>query len=223
MLNDLEEFFRTTRVSLDDKDTIDRLKSHLRQACYNVEQVIPELQRFCRIAPHLPVLGDKKTVTTTPIVLDGVSSAAEARGRIENLRKSNESCDLAFSAFRDCTASPWKPFIKAALERNPVSIEGLKEHSPDTAYALLSGLPGESIYPETSRIAQPDEVWNYRRGDGMEKALCLINILWSRYPGTAITFEKTGGGIRLTIGTTAFYEFPTTKTVDLPLPKDFVF
>ena len=41
MLNDLEEFFRTTRVSLDDKDTIERLKEHLHQACYNVDQVIP--------------------------------------------------------------------------------------------------------------------------------------------------------------------------------------
>jgi len=223
MLNDLEEFFRTTRVSLDDKDTIDRLKSHLHQACYNVDQVIPELQRFCRIAPRLPAFRDKEPVQTTPIVLDGISSSAEARGRIGNLRKSNAVCDLAFSAFRDCTASPWKPFIKAALERNPVSISGLRGHSLDGAYTLLSGLPGDSIYPEPGRIAQPDEVWNYQRGDGMEKALCLINVFWSRNPCAAITLERTGGEILLTIGTLASYKFPTAKTVELPMPKDFVF
>ncbi|MGA3051018.1 MAG: hypothetical protein ABSE00_03770 [Chitinispirillaceae bacterium] len=223
MLNDLEEFFRTTRVSLDDKDTIDRLKSHLHQACYNVDQVIPELQRFCRIAPRLPAFRDKEPVQTTPIVLDGVSSSAEARGRIGNLRKSNAVCDLAFSAFRDCTASPWKPFIKAALERNPVSIRGFREHSLDGAYTLLSGLPGNSIYPEPSRIAQPDEVWNYQRGDGLEKALCLINVFWSRNLGAAITLKRTGREILLTIGTLASYKFPTAKTVELPMPKDFVF
>ena len=31
-----------------------------------------------------------------------------------------------------------------------------------------------------TRIAQPDEVWNYQRGDGLEKAICLANILKSR-------------------------------------------
>ncbi len=223
LLNELEEFFRTTRVSLDDKDTIERLKAQLHHTCYNVDQVIPELKKFCRTEPRLPVFEEKKPVATTPIDLDGVTSAAGARERIGELRGSNASCDLAFSAFRDCTASPWKPFIKAALERNPVSIGGLKEHSPDSAYALLSELPGDSIYPEPSRIAQPDEVWNYRRGDGLEKALCLANVLRSRDPGAAITLERTGREILLTIGTMASYKFATAKTVDLPLPKDFVF
>jgi hypothetical protein len=104
-----------------------------------------------------------------------------------------------------------------------VSIRGFREHSLDGAYTLLSGLPGNSIYPEPSRIAQPDEVWNYQRGDGLEKALCLINVFWSRNLGAAITLKRTGREILLTIGTLASYKFPTAKTVELPMPKDFVF
>ena len=41
----------------------------------------------------------------------------------------------------------------------------------------------ESIYDEKGRLAQPDEVWNYRRGDGVEKAVLFANIMRRRQPG----------------------------------------
>ena len=34
-------------------------------------------------------------------------------------------------------------------------------------------LPNESIYDGPARLAQPDEVWNFRRGDGLERALTV--------------------------------------------------
>ena len=37
-------------------------------------------------------------------------------------------------------------------------------------------LPNESIYDE-QRLAQPDEVWNFRRGDGIEKAILFADFL----------------------------------------------
>jgi hypothetical protein len=39
----------------------------------------------------------------------------------------------------------------------------------------------ESIYTE-HRLAQPDEVWNFQRGDGVERALCLATVLKQRHP-----------------------------------------
>jgi hypothetical protein len=36
-----------------------------------------------------------------------------------------------------------------------------------------------SIYDGT-RLAQPDEVWNYKTGDGIEKAILLANIWLAR-------------------------------------------
>ena len=53
----------------------------------------------------------------------------------------------------------------------------------------INGMPNESIYDETGRLSQPDEVWNYGRGDGVEKALLLANILRSRRPGEKIVVE----------------------------------
>ena len=72
----------------------------------------------------------------------------------------------------------WRPFIKAALERNPVSLEGLKGKTADEAYHLVSGMPNDSIY-DGQRLAQPDEVWNFGRGDGVEKALLFANFLYN--------------------------------------------
>ncbi len=46
--------------------------------------------------------------------------------------------------------------------------------------AQVAAWPDESIYDGASRLAQPDEVWNYRRGDGFEKALLVANVLRGR-------------------------------------------
>jgi hypothetical protein len=37
-------------------------------------------------------------------------------------------------------------------------------------------MPEESIY-DGQRLALPDEVWNFRRGDGIEKALLLADFI----------------------------------------------
>ena len=37
-------------------------------------------------------------------------------------------------------------------------------------------MPDESIY-DGKRLALPDEVWNFRRGDGIEKALLLADFI----------------------------------------------
>jgi hypothetical protein len=81
-------------------------------------------------------------------------------------------------AFRDLSSSPWKPFLKAAVERNPVCSIGCKEMTINDAYRYLSSqtFADVSIYDEEYRLAQPDEVWNYRRGDGLEKAVALASV-----------------------------------------------
>jgi hypothetical protein len=75
----------------------------------------------------------------------------------------------------------WRPFVKAAVERSPVSIEMTKTMSIDDVYAWLKGLGDNSIYDD-KRLAQPDEVANYRTGDGLEKAFVLANIIRRRQP-----------------------------------------
>ena len=43
--------------------------------------------------------------------------------------------------------------------------------------AQVAALADESIYDGASRCATPDEVWNFSRGDGLEKCLLVANAL----------------------------------------------
>jgi hypothetical protein len=75
----------------------------------------------------------------------------------------------------------WTPFIKAAVERNPVSIQMTGSMSVEEAYTWLKQMPNISIY-DGKRLAQPDELANYKTGDGLEKAFLLANVIRQREP-----------------------------------------
>jgi predicted RNA-binding protein len=79
------------------------------------------------------------------------------------------------------TSCDWQPFIKAAMERSPVSIEKYKSLSIEQVHEQLQKMENHSIY-DGGRLAQPDEVANYNSGDGIEKVFLLANIIRSRNP-----------------------------------------
>jgi hypothetical protein len=217
MLREVEEFFKSNRVSLDHIASIDDLKKQLCHNCFNSEEVMKDLISFCRITPQLP-LTDKKWVQSQPIVLSNTWPREKVVEYLESIREENPVADLAFAAFRDMKRSPWKPFMKAALERNPVSIAGsIKIDIPDVA-RKLGELPNESIYDGT-RMAQPDEVWNYGRGDGLEKAICMLNIIRSRFPENKAGLK--GDGKRVVVfGKSGEYEFESEKGLEIPIEDD---
>jgi len=148
------------------------------------EQCIEDLADFLHIDPRLPA-EDKQYQTVQPIQIDPARNREEIIDYLESIRNKNTTVDLAFYAFRDMTRCDWLPFIKAAVERSPVSIESHTNNSIEQVYNQLTALPNESIY-EGSRLAQPDEVVNYNTGDGLEKAFTLANIIHRRQPDTAI-------------------------------------
>ena len=82
----------------------------------------------------------------------------------------SELSQLALYVYRQMDKIDWLPFIKAAIERNPVCFTDLNEKNISEVYNILQNMPDESIY-DGKRLALPDEVWNFRRGDGIEKAL----------------------------------------------------
>ena len=47
------------------------------------------------------------------------------------------------------------------------------------------------------RLAQPDEVANYRRGDGLEKAMLLANIVRQKSPKENIEIAVSGNSVVL--------------------------
>lgn len=71
-------------------------------------------------------------------------------------------------------------------------------------------MPDESIYDGPGRLAQPDEVWNYGRGDGAEKAILLANILRERRAEGGLEMEVTPARVRLVVDGDTF-EFASAK------------
>ncbi len=219
MLSDLEAFVKSNHISLEDPSTIDKLKLHLCNNCLPIDKVIEKLREFCKTVPKLPDL-QKKFQSSPALNLNDIKSAEDVMERMKELRKTNLTADLAFTAFRDLKNSHWKPFLKAALERNPVSIEHTATMSVKDTFNKLCTFENSSIYPGESRLAQPDEVWNFKRGDGLEKAICLINILKNRYPDDFPLLKAIGKKI-FVIHKTGEFQFQSTKEVEMPQQKDF--
>jgi hypothetical protein len=218
MFDEVEKFFADNDVSLDSSSTIESLKKHLDHCCFDVEDVMKELTEFCRTNPRLP--DDNKTWDDSQALAIGPSaSREEIIAYLESVRAQNRVADLAFAAYRDMSNTPWKPFIKAAMERNPVCVEGTREMDIAQVRQKLDSMAGSSIY-DGKRMAQPDEVWNYGRGDGLEKALCLMNILKARFPHDTVSLKSDGRNIAV-VHDKKEYGFVSEKGLDMPQESDF--
>jgi hypothetical protein len=147
-------------------------------------------------------------VPSEPIRIPVGSSREQVIEYLESIRGRHPVADLAFYAYRDMSRCEWEPFMKAAIERSPVSIEACKDKSDAEAAEWLAAMANESIY-DGQRLAQPDEVANYGTGDGVEKAITLANLLHARNPGRPITIEIEGQSVRLIADTE--YLFSSTK------------
>lgn len=216
LLDEVEQYFKTNRIALDKDASLDGLRDQLRHSCLNTQDVMKDLVEFCRIIPRLPA--ETKNWTASPSIdIDVEWPRERIIEYLESIRQQNPVADLAFTALRDLKRAPWKPFLKAALERNPVSISGAANLTLSQAAAALAQMPGESIY-EGSRLAQPDEVWNYGRGDDIEKAICLLNIAKSKNPDSKI---KGDGKQIVVCCDKEEYRFESEKGLDLPTETDF--
>lgn len=126
------------------------------------------------------------------------------------MRHENPSADLAFYAGRFMDSCDWKPFFKAVFERNPVSVAYFSDKTADEVFAELNSWPGESIY-EGNRLALPDEVVNYRRGDGLEKAITMLNILRLKHQDAHLSCHDGNAKVK---GPGFSFEFSTEKDLD---------
>lgn len=138
-----------------------------------IGHLFTKLERFIHLSPRLPHFNKVfKPCDTLDIHVD--QERDQIISYILGMSGKNQLAHYALYIYRQMEMIDWKPFIKAALERNPVSLEGLSGKSIDSVYQLLMGMPNNSIY-EGNRLAQPDEVWNFKTGDGIEKAIFLMN------------------------------------------------
>lgn len=173
-----------------------------------IHDMFIDLAAFISTEPRIP---DKAKNYVRDYIPD--ISADDTREKIFNTiarnYESSEALRLTMYVYRQMDIIDWQPFIKAALERNPVCFKYLAKKSIAEAYEILKALPDESIY-DGQRLALPDEVWNFHRGDGIEKALVLADYIILNEPEASLAIEIKKDDISLLYDGT-YYHFTSQK------------
>ena len=158
--------------------------------------VVEGLVDFVHLEPELPKTEGKTFNSPGTIDIQPGTGRGEIIEYLSGLRRTHPIADLAFYAHRDLSATEWDPFLKAAFERNPVIIAAAKDLSDDELVGRMQSMANESIYDGT-RAAQPDEVWNFQRGDGLERAIALAHVWKSRHPDNPVELAADGTDVML--------------------------
>jgi len=180
----LDDFLSEHRLDLSAPEDRAALRKFIETALPDAHKFVEKLADFVHTRANLPC-PDKNYLPTSRIEIPLEAARRDVIDYLRSLRKTNTTADLAFYAYRDMAVCEWAPFIKAAVERNPVSVERAASMSIDQCRNWLDGMDNVSIYDGT-RLAQPDEVVNYGTGDGLEKALVLANVMHQRRPDEQI-------------------------------------
>lgn len=178
--DELDQFFVKQKPDLKSNEGKIAVRKFIEPIIPEPQQFVDELADFVYTKAKLPAL-EKNFLPTDSIEISIEQNREQIIDYLQQLRRVNPTAELAFYVYRDMETCDWVPFIKAAVERNPVSIQMAKVMSIEQAYAWLERIVNVSIY-DGKRLAQPDEVANYKTGDGLEKALLLANVIHERNP-----------------------------------------
>ena len=189
----LEEFMINQRPDLRSAEGKAAFRRFIEPTVPDVEQFLDKLADFVYTQARLPA-ADKNYLPANPIKIRVEHTREQIIDYLQTIRRGNSTADLAFYAYRDMQTCDWTPFVKAATERNPVSIRMTEAMSIDQAYTWLEQMRDTSIY-DGKRLAQPDEVANYKTGDGLEKAFLLANVIRHRYPERDIEIVADNGNV----------------------------
>lgn len=221
VLNDLESFVRREAIDIGDEADVQRLKQQFASDCLNAEIAIESLVQFCLTRPDLPNLDSKRFVRgQEPLGLEDDMTRDEIQERLESIRANNVMADMAFYAWRDLSRTDSGPFLEAAVQRCPVAVEATRDFGDAELKAALDALDDRSIYDGPVRLAQPDEVWNFETGDGLEKAVLAANVLRAREPDGAFTIKLESDEVVL-CGEGREWRFATAKRLspaEWPIP-----
>ena len=176
--DELEKFLEKQRPDLRSLKDKTALRKFIEPVIPEAQEFVDRLADFVHTGAKLPA-PHKNFLPTDPIEISTEQSREQIIDYLQQVRRNNPTADLAFYSYRDMESCDWVPFIKAAAERNPVSIQMTKAMSVEEIYAWLGQMKDISIY-DGKRLAQPDEVANYKTGDGLEKAFLLANVMHER-------------------------------------------
>jgi len=206
----MRRFIEAERIDIKTEDGRKRLVEFLKPFVPDADEIVGTLAGFVHIEAKLPP-EEKEFVQGIPIELSVDFTRKQIIEYLRQIRSSSVTADLAFYAWRDMKSCDWRPFIKAAVERNPVCIAMYESQSIGQLYRRLQGMDAESIYAGP-RLAQPDEVANYRRGDGLEKAFVLANFIRKVRPQQNI--EITVDNENVVVAAEKEYHFVSDKGLE---------
>jgi hypothetical protein len=174
-----------------------------------ISQMFKELKDFIYTEPKLPAY-DKTYKASGRLKISTNDSREDIIRTIRESRGTSETALLATYIYRQMDETDWRPFIKAAIERNPVCFTDLYEKTNYEVYSALKALPIESIY-DGNRLALPDEVWNFKRGDGVEKAFLLADFIHHKDRSVPVTIDIDNENVLLSAGTHEFHFISVKK------------
>ena len=191
----LQKFIDDENIDVRNNAGKEALKRFIEPFLNEPQSLVDCLADFVHTEAKLPAF-DKNYLPVKPIELPVEQSRQEIIEYLQAIRGRNFTADLAFYAYRDMETCDWEPFVKAAIERNPVSIQMADSMSIEDVYARLEQMKNISIY-DGKRLAQPDEVANYQTGDGLEKAFLLANVMRQRKPEQDIRITVDNNDVML--------------------------
>ncbi|MHC4069796.1 MAG: hypothetical protein ACYS18_10960 [Planctomycetota bacterium] len=178
--DELEQFIEKQKIDPKQEKGKEALGKYVEAVIPEVRRFVDDLAYFLHVEAKLPASG-KNFLGSEAIKVSVDFTREQVIDYLRELREKNSTADLAFYAYRDMVSCDWEPFIKAAVERNPVSLEMSSSMSIEEVYSWLEEMNNVSIY-DGCRLAQPDELANYKSADGLEKAFLLANVIAAKEP-----------------------------------------
>jgi len=208
--DELEEFIKKKKIDVRNANGKTALRKYIEPVIPDAQKFVDQLADFVHIEARLPTF-DKNFLSAEPIKISVEQSREQIIEYLQQVRRSNSTADLAFYAYRDMETCDWTPFIKAAVQRNPVSVQAVESMSLEQVYTWLEQMKNNSIY-DGKGLAQPDEVANYETGDGLEKAFLLANVILQRDPKQDVQIVADNN--RVLVKGSAEYRFVSVKGLE---------
>lgn len=189
-LNDIENILdnRGEKSFEDIRSEVLSLRGSISEEVIN--EMFNDLHDFIFTDPGIPD-SEKEYSNTSALCISTLDSREMIIEKIYGSMDTSELSLLSVYVYRDMDKIDWLPFLKAAMERNPVCFNDLSEKSNDQVYDILISLPDESIY-DSNRLALPDEIWNFKLGDGIEKAILLADIIIQKDSSASVGINISG-------------------------------
>lgn len=176
-----------------------------------LKEMFEDLESFIHTDPQIPE--NKKTfIPSTVPQITFENTREEITGIIEGMALKSETALLSLYVYRKMDKISWLPYLKASIERNPVCFADLENEPEEKIYEVIRDLHDESIY-DGDRLALPDEVWNFKRGDGIEKSLLFADLLVKKFASASISIEIKNSKVALNFNNKT-YPFSSLKSLE---------